>query len=1234
MYALALAVAPLALSPVQDDLAAAFELPEGLQVTRWAESPQLYNPTAMDVDARGRVWVTEAVNYRKWGGRNPGLAHPAGDRVVILEDTDGDGVCDSSKVFVQDAELVAPLGIALVGNMVYVSCSPNLFVYIDDDYDDVPDRRKTVLTGFGGFDHDHGLHSVVPHTDGKLYVAIGNAGPHLVTGRDGFELRSGSIYDGGGPATADNKPGLVSTDGKVWTGGLVLRFDHDGSNIEVLAHNFRNPYEVALDRNGELFTADNDDDGNQACRTTWVMPGGNYGFFSADGTRTWQGDRRPGQGTQAAHWHQDDPGVAPVGTINGAGGPTGVAVYEGELLARWIGGRVLNCDAGARVVYAHEPVLRGAGYELLPGFLIRTRPDARGESGEWFRPSDVCVGPGGDVYVCDWYDPGVGGHAAGDRKAYGRILCIRPAGTPVVRPPALDLMTPEGLSDARKSPAVAVRWLGVQAVGGFSRARTGVGYEAPNRRAEAYGLRHAAFESDSQERMLELAAAFDGHDRWMLETLGLMFDGREEEAFAELSADLADTPLNWDARFEALAWRLHPVAAVPGFLARALSPTLTEDQRRRALDALAFTPVGPTSRAAADAVVTIATAGPEDLRGYAMWWLQHRDSNDWRGYGLLSGLTSGDLRAATRVYTSGVLRKGLVEIDVDVTAAEKLWLVAADGGDGNSYDWAAWGAPRFVLADGSEAPLRGGWLSATAEWGSVSVDRDPAGGTLEVGDKQFAQGIGAHARSEIEFAVPGDAVRFLAEAGPEKGGTDQAGGRGTSLEFQVWLQRAAAPKPLLVWRAAMLDEAASPESRLEAALALANDPEGALHVIDARAAGRLAEALVAPVAAALFKHPDLAVRALASAQFPRPGGGALPSIAELMALRGDVRRGRELYQGLGEHAGRAQCATCHAFQLGDTRLGVDLGPELTQIQRKLAPDALFDAILNPSAGIAFGYDTYIVRTTDGLLYSGFLLADGPTLALLTTNGERVALAAEEVAEKRKQTTSLMPEGVALGLSAQDLADLVAFLSFDTAAAPTSGDEVVLFDGTDTDAWTFHLSDPSKRFEDVWSVRDGVLCCEGNPAGYVRTRDEFTNFALSLEWRFDPARGAGNSGVLLRRIGEDKVWPRSIEAQLQSGNAGDFWNIDEFPMRAEPRRTNGRHTQRAAPSSERPLGEWNRYDILVDGPRVELRVNGVLQNTADWCAEVGGHICLQSEGAFIEFRDVRLRPIVRRGGNGR
>ncbi len=96
------------------DLSADFTVPDGLAVTLWAESPLFFNPTALDVDAQGRIWVTEAVNYRKWNGRNPGLGHPDGDRVIVLEDTDGDGAADKSTVFAQDKDLVAPLGICVI----------------------------------------------------------------------------------------------------------------------------------------------------------------------------------------------------------------------------------------------------------------------------------------------------------------------------------------------------------------------------------------------------------------------------------------------------------------------------------------------------------------------------------------------------------------------------------------------------------------------------------------------------------------------------------------------------------------------------------------------------------------------------------------------------------------------------------------------------------------------------------------------------------------------------------------------------------------------------------------------------------------------------------------------------------------------------------------------------------------------------------------------------------------
>jgi putative membrane-bound dehydrogenase-like protein len=452
-----------------------FALPDDLEVTVWATSPMLRNPSNIDVDAQGRVWVTEAVNYRKLAGKDPN-----GDRVVVLEDTTGAGKADKSTVFVQEPALLAPLGIAVIDNKIIVSCAPDLIVYTDVDrdgkYDAAVDSREILLNGFYGRNHDHSLHSVTFGPDGKYYFNNGNTSAQF-TDRSGKTFRVGSTYDGrssGAVPMYNWKPidiaGAKSDDGHVYVGGFTARMNPDGTNVEVIGFNYRNSYEQAVTSFGDVFQNDNDDP--PAARTSYLMEYGNLGFFSKDGRRTWQADKRPGQVTATAEWRQDDPGSIPAGDVYGNGAPTGIVSYESDALgAKWRG-VLLSCETARNVVFGYFPKADGAGYKLerfdfftsnkekdfagIDSQRGKTKPD---ELKTWFRPSDVAVGPDGAIYVADWFDPRTGGHTALDANSAGAIYRIAPKGKKLTTP-KFDLNTTAGQITALKSPAVNVRALG------------------------------------------------------------------------------------------------------------------------------------------------------------------------------------------------------------------------------------------------------------------------------------------------------------------------------------------------------------------------------------------------------------------------------------------------------------------------------------------------------------------------------------------------------------------------------------------------------------------------------------------------------------------------------------------------------------------------------------------------------------------------------------------------------
>src|SRR5690606_4011525 len=137
---------------------ASMSVADGLLLNLFASEPMVVNPTNMAIDAKGRIWVCEGRNYRLFA--NPDNSYDdKGDRILILEDTDQDGVADTSKVFYQGEDINSALGIVVLGNKVIVSASPNILVYTDIDGDDERDSKESMISGVNGVDNDHGAHA-------------------------------------------------------------------------------------------------------------------------------------------------------------------------------------------------------------------------------------------------------------------------------------------------------------------------------------------------------------------------------------------------------------------------------------------------------------------------------------------------------------------------------------------------------------------------------------------------------------------------------------------------------------------------------------------------------------------------------------------------------------------------------------------------------------------------------------------------------------------------------------------------------------------------------------------------------------------------------------------------------------------------------------------------------------------------------------------------------------------
>lgn len=212
-----------------------------------------------------------------------------------------------------------------------------------------------------------------------------------------------------------------------------------------------------------------------------------------------------------------------------------------------------------------------------------------------------------------------------------------------------------------------------------------------------------------------------------------------------------------------------------------------------------------------------------------------------------------------------------------------------------------------------------------------------------------------------------------------------------------------------------------------------------------------------------------------------------------------------------------------------------------------------------------------------------------------------------------------------------------------AEVVTPAATVALFDGANLSGWTADVpaKDENPSLPDSFVVRDGVLVSRGEPRGHLVSDGVYRDYRLEVEYRF-PGEG-GNCGVLIhasRPRALYSMFPQSIEVQMQSGDAGDFWCIEEDiavpemesrrPREAGQRwggsEGDARRILNLTDGSEKPLGEWNTMVVEARGRTVTVWVNGDLVNEGHDATVDHGRIALQAEGTEVEFRRIEIGPL--------
>jgi putative membrane-bound dehydrogenase-like protein len=1171
--------------------AKAMTVSEGFKVTLFAGEPDVVQPIAMTIDDRGRLWVAEAYSYPR---RVP--QDQAKDRILIFEDTDGDGRFNTRKVFADKLNLVSGLEVGFGG--VWVGAAPNLLYIPDANGDDTPDGPpRILLDGWGYQDTHETLNSFIWGPDGWLYGCHG-VFTHSNVGKPGT------------PAA-----GRTPINAGIW------RYHPTRHEFEVFAHGTSNPWGVDFDAHGQCFI--------EACvipHLYHMIQGGRYerqagahfNPYTYDDIKTIADHRHyVGANPHAGNNRSDSTG--------GGHAHAGLMIYDGGLWPESNrGGLFMNNIHGARL---NHDVVTPKG----SGFVGSHRPDFLLANDVWSQVVYVRSGPDGNAYMIDWYDKNQchRNETEVHDRTNGRIFKVsydgrssaayRPRGgadlakasdqelidhvlqaQPTVAPGSVRLATPNNWYSRTARRILQGRGLTPATRGGLLQLMKqgfipAIGGSLPPA--------HTPLDEVRRLNILWTLHVTGGLDEEAIR-VGLASDSAHLRAWTiQLACETRQPSSETLATFAKLA-KSDPSPVVRLYLASAVQ------RLAEGLNAAKW--------AILEGLVSHEEDADDPNLPLMVWYAAEPllASDPARGAKLAAG-------AKLPRFLDFTTRR-IAAIGTDETIAllvDGLGKLAQEAGPNRRP------APKLSLLAGMNEALKGrrrvamppGWPAAFA---MLAKDADPqvrAQATalaLTFGDPAALaslRGVLADAKAAVE-ARREALASLLRVKDPQLAATlrtllaDPALRSEALRGLAAYDDAATAPAILQVY--ANLN----PGERRDALVTLAGRPA-------------TAKALLAAVGSRWIATTDLSadvIRNLRNLKDPELDEaiakvwGAVRDTPEDKLKR--IASYRDLVRGsgpapdpsLGRVVYAKTCGQCHTL----FGIGGQVGPDLTGSNRADL-DYILTNVMDPSALVGKDYQATVLATTDGRVITGLLKAEDKNAVTLATATETVTIPKDEVEERKLTDQSLMPEDQWTPLTPHEVRSLVAYLASPAQVPLLATPEMpasAFWNEKDLAGW---IGDPA-----LWSVQGGEIV--GKTSGlahnaFLRSDVAADDFRLALKVKL--VGNEGNSGVQFRSEPLPDGEMKGYQADAGPGWWGKLYE------------ENGRGLlwDKSGEPHVKP-GEWNDYEVIAIGSKITTRINGKLcVDLDDPSGARRGVFALQlhSGGATeVRFKDLKLEVLDR------